>query len=389
MNARQRAWRRTRSPSKVRARVIRGSCGTVFASIRWRMGSGFSDSLPGDHAPIPPWRARRRPGTSPLARTSRDSGGRRSRFDPLLALGGPVLQELSTRFPACLEMVPLAANVVSRRITPPLFGLGLVEAIVDADIQVREAFSPPGVSGRANLVTPVETPSGQPRVRRFGWKSQIATVLTFSGEALLNELGITNRWFPLDNVPNGAPGTSHPCTDLVPDPRTFRTHSVFSSSIASPISCTCSRRRPRRPSRGCRGPARCRLVFSNGNGQRVKQPPPARPARRAESVRRERTAIFVQANRRAQHARDSTLLERVSPCRASPCRLSPCRVPSCRVPSCRVPPCRASSCRASSCRVPLCRVPLCRVPSCPVPPCRVPSLFEPASYRHCRPRRAR
>jgi hypothetical protein len=83
-------------------------------------------------------------------------------------------------------------------------GLGLVEAIDDADIAYH-ATNPPSsqVSGRAHMVTPLETPAGPLRVGRFGWKAQVATVLTFSGDATLNELGITNRLVPTENAPNG------------------------------------------------------------------------------------------------------------------------------------------------------------------------------------------
>lgn len=141
-----------------------------------------------------------------------------SAFDPLHGFGGPVQQEVSNAYPACMEAIPAQATVVSDRITPSLFGLGLVDSIPDADIQVREAFPPPGVSGRANLATPAEAPLGPPRVGRFGWKSQVPTLLTFSGQAMLEEHGITNRLFPFDNVPNGPTGTSSSCADAMPDP---------------------------------------------------------------------------------------------------------------------------------------------------------------------------
>lgn len=137
-------------------------------------------------------------------------------FDPLTALGGPMLQKTSLDI-LCFEAIPPQADVISQRITPPLFGSGLVEAILDADIQVREIFPPPNVSGRVHIVTPVETPLGPARVGRFGWKSQVATLLTFAGDASVNELGISNRLFPLDNAPNGLPTASQPC-DNVLDP---------------------------------------------------------------------------------------------------------------------------------------------------------------------------
>jgi CxxC motif-containing protein (DUF1111 family) len=40
-------------------------------------------------------------------------------------------------------------------------------------------------------------------IGRFGWKAQQATLLSFSGDAYLNEMGITNRLFPVENAPNG------------------------------------------------------------------------------------------------------------------------------------------------------------------------------------------
>lgn len=138
-------------------------------------------------------------------------------FDPLDALGGSLRQEFSINPPTCDEVIPAQANVQTQRITPPCFGFGLIEAILDADIQVREAFPPPGVDGRAHIVTPAETPSGPTRVGRFGWKAQVATILTFSGDASVNEMGLSNRLFPLDNSPNGPPTASQPC-DMVPDP---------------------------------------------------------------------------------------------------------------------------------------------------------------------------
>jgi hypothetical protein len=67
------------------------------------------------------------------------------------------------------------------------------------------------------MVTPLETPLGAPRVGRFGWKAQVATALTFSGDAALNELGITNRLVPTENAPNGNQALLIQY-DLIPDP---------------------------------------------------------------------------------------------------------------------------------------------------------------------------
>ncbi len=122
-------------------------------------------------------------------------------FDPLVSLGGSLLQERAID-PSGLEHVPHEANVVARRQSTPLFGLGLIEAIPDATI-LRGVRTKPvdGVLGKASMVLDVATQ--KTLVGRFGWKGQQATLLSFAGDAYLNEMGITNRLFPTENAPNG------------------------------------------------------------------------------------------------------------------------------------------------------------------------------------------
>ena len=122
-------------------------------------------------------------------------------FDPLASLGGSLLQERAID-PSGLEHVPREANVVAKRQSTPLFGLGLIEAIPDATI-LRGVRTKPvdGVLGRASMVLDVATQ--KTLVGRFGWKGQQATLLSFAGDAYLNEMGITNRLFPTENAPNG------------------------------------------------------------------------------------------------------------------------------------------------------------------------------------------
>jgi CxxC motif-containing protein (DUF1111 family) len=136
-------------------------------------------------------------------------------FDPLASLGGSLLQS-QTLSPGCQEIVPREADVTTERITTPVFGAGLVEAIPDADIAARETTPPPGVSGRVHHVLPLEAP-GVPRVGRFGWKAQVATLLTFSADASLNEMGLTSRFLAAENAPNGDETALALC-DTVPDP---------------------------------------------------------------------------------------------------------------------------------------------------------------------------
>lgn len=122
-------------------------------------------------------------------------------FDPLTGRGGSLLQQRALD-PAFREVVPRIANTTARRLTTPLFGAGLIEAIPDATlIAAAAAAKPDGVRGRVSLVNDVTT--GNQRVGRFGWKAQQATLLAFSADAFVNEMGITNRFFPEENAPNG------------------------------------------------------------------------------------------------------------------------------------------------------------------------------------------
>jgi len=117
------------------------------------------------------------------------------------ALGGSLLQDFAIA-PAAREMIPREATVIALRQSTPLYGSGLIEAIPDSVlVQNAQRAKPDGVRGHASRV--VDVVSGQLRVGRFGWKCQQATLLAFSGDAYLNEMGITSRFFPRENAPNG------------------------------------------------------------------------------------------------------------------------------------------------------------------------------------------
>jgi CxxC motif-containing protein (DUF1111 family) len=131
--------------------------------------------------------------------------------------GGSLLQKFAID-PSCQEVVPREANITALRQTTPLFGAGLIEAITDETIQAQanqQAGNQDGIHGRPNVVLDVAT--NQFRVGRFGWKAQQATLLAFSGDAYVNEMGITNDLFPQENAPNGDQAKLQAC-DTVPDP---------------------------------------------------------------------------------------------------------------------------------------------------------------------------
>jgi CxxC motif-containing protein (DUF1111 family) len=129
-------------------------------------------------------------------------------FDPLADLGGSLIQtdgigeQASCDFVG--EVVPDEATIVAGRRTTPLFGLGLVAAVPDRafrQLARRQARHSPETAGRPAIVTSVAT--GLRSVGRFGWKSQVASLLDFSADAYLNEMGITTPLFPDESCPQG------------------------------------------------------------------------------------------------------------------------------------------------------------------------------------------
>lgn len=141
------------------------------------------------------------PGGSSIILVTRFGRTINGQFDPLTARGGSLLQRFAIDAGA-METIAREANVVAERQTTPLFGLGLIEAIADEDIQAyADAPKPDGVRGRAARVFDPATRTM--RIGRFGWKAQHATLLGFAADAYLNEMGITNRFFPQENAPNG------------------------------------------------------------------------------------------------------------------------------------------------------------------------------------------
>ncbi len=93
---------------------------------------------------------------------------------------------------------PLAAGtMMSPRIAPQLVGVGLLEAIADADIErnAREQAQAPGpVKGRVNRVWDAFA-QGE-RIGRFGWKANVASLAHQTAAAFHGDIGITSRHFP-------------------------------------------------------------------------------------------------------------------------------------------------------------------------------------------------
>jgi CxxC motif-containing protein (DUF1111 family) len=115
------------------------------------------------------------------------------------------------------ERVPETETIRTLRLSLNLLGDGFVEALADQtliDLSKQQCKSSHGkICGQVLYVPIVEAP-GQMGVGRFGWKDQHASLLSFSGDAYLNEMGITNRLQPTEvtnlcnavSEPNDTPG---------------------------------------------------------------------------------------------------------------------------------------------------------------------------------------
>src|SRR5262245_19595296 len=106
-------------------------------------------------------------------RVGRFAGGS---FDPLIGAGGPVARDHSIAelgVPCNLTAgPPAAANLISIRNAPSLYGLGLIDQISDAVIRAG-AIAMNGTKGRPHVV---HDALGNERVGRFGWKADTATL---------------------------------------------------------------------------------------------------------------------------------------------------------------------------------------------------------------------
>ncbi len=117
------------------------------------------------------------------------------------------------------ERVPDTEKIRTFRISLNVLGDGFVEAVADqtfvdlAKDQCRKSNHK--ICGQVLRVPVVEAP-GQTAVGRFGWKDQQASLLSFSADAYLNEMGITNRLQP-DEVTNLCNTASEPNDTPGPD----------------------------------------------------------------------------------------------------------------------------------------------------------------------------
>jgi CxxC motif-containing protein (DUF1111 family) len=132
------------------------------------------------------------------------------------SVGGSLIQSRATNA-AIFERVPFEDSISTFRVSTNTLGAGFVEAIPnDALIAFRNA-QPASIRGTALEVAVLEA-NNAPRIGRFGWKSQHASLESFAADAYLNEMGITSPLLPDENTSLGRfVGFGTPF-DPVPDP---------------------------------------------------------------------------------------------------------------------------------------------------------------------------
>jgi CxxC motif-containing protein (DUF1111 family) len=116
--------------------------------------------------------------------------------------GGSLIQSRATD-PRAMELVAVGDNIRTFRISTNTLGLGYVEAIADKTLMAIRGFQPLGMKGFSPVV-PVLEAGGNPRLGRFGWKAQHASLESFAADAYLNEMGITSPLLPDENSVSGA-----------------------------------------------------------------------------------------------------------------------------------------------------------------------------------------
>jgi CxxC motif-containing protein (DUF1111 family) len=120
---------------------------------------------------------------------------------------GSILHRINA-IPGTLNAPEEDVSVFELRSTPSLLGMGLVDTIEDAVIEVNadpDDADGDGISGRVNYLV-------DDRIGRFGWKGQVPSLDEFARDAVSAEMGLT---MPAE------PGLSFGKTqdsDSVPDP---------------------------------------------------------------------------------------------------------------------------------------------------------------------------
>jgi CxxC motif-containing protein (DUF1111 family) len=116
------------------------------------------------------------------------------------------------------ETLRAVDNIRALRISLSLLGDGFVEAISDDTLNDIRSGQPLEVRGERVIISSSNTAADGATAKaltgfeigRFGWKDQHVSLLSFSSDAYINEMGITNRLAPSD--------FTHQCEDTAANP---------------------------------------------------------------------------------------------------------------------------------------------------------------------------
>ena len=89
--------------------------------------------------------------------------------------------------------------LISPRTSMPIYGLGLLENIPEADLKALEDVNDAnndGISGKINYVW--DGVHKKRMVGRFGWKANTATLLDEAAGSFSGDLGVTNPYYPVE-----------------------------------------------------------------------------------------------------------------------------------------------------------------------------------------------
>ncbi|NNF29262.1 MAG: hypothetical protein HKN73_18700 [Gemmatimonadetes bacterium] len=130
------------------------------------------------------------------------------------------------------EAIPSTATASADIVPPPLYGLGLVDAVLDEAILARADpvdSDEDGISGRALV-------DAEGRVGRFGWKAQHSTLAGFIEEATRLEMGVTTPAHPSEERPGGEamPAGADPAPDPEVDEAFLRSLEAYIRYLAPP-----------------------------------------------------------------------------------------------------------------------------------------------------------
>ncbi len=135
--------------------------------------------------------------------------------------------------------------MLSPRIAPQIIGVGLLEAIAEADILANaadQAAAQGPIKGVPNRVW--DAPSGQMMLGRFGWKGNVATIAHQTGGAFQGDMGITSKHFANETctptqkdclaAPSGKSAATQGQSGVEIDDKTFNDVVFYQATLAPP-----------------------------------------------------------------------------------------------------------------------------------------------------------